>query len=178
MRPFRNDKFGERHHFAKCISWSNTSLGWMCHFVNASLCQMLHLSECTTLQMHHYVKCVTWPNVSLRQMTNLAEGIILPNILVGWMHYFANASLSQMRHLAICIALSNDSLDEIHHLGKSVTWSNAPLSLNTFFQGHFDSLWGIACHVQGDKKNQFLSAGFDGRAILWDSEYHKPVWTK
>ena len=128
--------------------------------------------------MPHLAKCITLPNASLRQMTNLAKGINLPKILVGWIHYFANASLSQMRHLAICIALSNDSLDEIRHLGKSVTWSNAPLSLNKFFQGHFDSLWGIACHVQGDKKNQFLSAGFDGRAILWDSEYHKPVWTK
>ena len=49
-------------------------------------------------------------------------------------------------------------------------------SISFLFQGHYDSLWGISTHKT--LKSQFMTAGFDGRCILWDSEYHKPVWTK
>ena len=63
-----------------------------------------------------------------------------------------------------------------HHLPKNTFSSSIFLSISYLFQGHYDSLWGISTHKT--LKSQFMTAGFDGRCILWDSEYHKPVWTK
>ncbi|CBY37642.1 unnamed protein product, partial [Oikopleura dioica] len=75
-----------------------------------------------------------------------------------------------------CVVLGRNGTIYVGTTKNAIMKMNFEEEYSTIMQGHFDSLWGLA--TSKTKKSQFLTACFDGRIVLWDLDYHKPVWTK